>query len=570
MNEENDIDFDILTKIKLEWMLLFVIFSLILYFSAIFDDGKLIHEVPVNLNAGDMFVTSAFGDVARFSDDMKKVPPEFAGGATDALNFFSPLHGIILAELASFVNAETYDFLIHLNLLTLIGAIFVMYFIIKKFDTNAALVSLLIFPLVFKWPFNFIITWGGTYGNLNIFIAITTLLCFYRLNKSHMFIILGIVNASSFLSHGREFQTANLAFATILLFWIIKDKAYKKILEKPKEIIKLFSIEPSLIILKRYIWSIPITILFMFPWWSVLRVFKETNLGIGIIRWGYNPLFHQVTFSSLGIFSYLIFLSIIMSLIYLYNQKYNEFDSFLIFSLIFFICGIIIIAGNNIPQARAFYVITALPMLCLLFCNIIGKITEVTNLSKNIITTVLFITFLMVVLLLHKPESIGNSSLISPERMASFNWIKENIKDNSTILATYGDEYNQRSVFAVIRKPYNIINQEDYFNAIKKEKLTSNYKIDKWVIHEKFIFDDKEGRIIAAPDEFIPVEESICNYTYVYADKYSQNKILTTYNGLLIDALLKEADFEIIYENQLIVILKNKKIGGKCFLDKTL
>lgn len=72
------------------------------------------------------------------------------------------------------------------------------------------------------------------------------------------------------------------------------------------------------------------------------------------------------------------------------------------------------------------------------------------------------------------------------------------------------------------------------------------------------------------PNWETPVEESLCSYKYIYSDKYSEDKIVGQYTVALLNTLIKEANFEVIYDNQLVAILRNKNTGGTCFTDKTV
>lgn len=556
-----------------EWVLLTIFFASILIFASIFDSGLLIHkDAPQNLNAGDMFIFSSFGDLARYENDMKVVPPYLSGNQNNSLNFFSPLSGIVIAQLSNAVGSESYDFVVHLNLFFLIMAMVVMYLLLRKIDHTAALLSLPIFLLIFKWPFNFIIQWGGHIGNFNIFLIVITLYCFLEIRRPFMFLILGLVNAASFLSHGREFQTLNIAFAIYFIIIIIKDKTHSKIFSK--SIINHLKDDEILISIKNFAYSVIITTLFIFPWWPALSVFGSKNIGesagllFGIISWGYNPLFHQVKFFDFGIFLIFIIPSLILGALYLYSKHDKKIILLCTFSLIFFFSGIFIILGNAMPQGRAFYVITLMPLLAILFINISGISSKSIKIDKYVLTSVFFVLLIVIAFSWHKPQALDSGSLVTKERMDSFKWIKNNLKDNSTILMFYGDIYSQKSIFTLMRHPYHVVDENGIIDNIKNLKIPRSFKINKWVVHERFT-QDNNGNLIADPNEFKLVEDSLCSYRYIYFDKQSQFQELSFYSKLVAESLVKEASYEIVYENSLVIVLKNDN-PGNCFTDKLL
>lgn len=568
MGEDEKIDLSIIKKIKLEWVLLLIFFAMLLSFSSIFDNGYLIHDVPTNLNAADMFIFSAFGDVAKYDNDLKTLPAWMAGGAQDALNFFSPISGILLAQLSDSVNAESYDFLIHLNILMLAGAALIVYFFLRKINPLAAILSLPIFLLIFKWPFNSAIHWGGHIGNINIFLVAITLYCFYFINEKWMFLVLGLINAASFMSHGREFQVINIAFPIFLLIWIIKDKSYVKIIKAPKQVFSFFNKEESLAAVKNYFFSIVIMAVAVFPWWPMINWLLHKHAGSsGLVEWGYNPLFHQVTFSSFGIFLYLIVFGLILSIFYLFGKNDRKIDLLLVFSYLFFISGIFTILGNRLPQARQFYVITFIPVLFLLFVNVLDLLFNVTKINKKVLSGVIFLVLAGILFFAYKPESIGTGSLISPQTMDSIKWMRNNVENESMTLIIYCDQCSQVSIFSPLRKPYQIVNQENYFEKIKNLELSSKLLIHTFPIHNKVERNISTGKVFE-PDfasNTVFQNKSICDYDYAYIEIKNENQNVQNYNILLANALIKESNFTVSYKNQLGVVLKNNDVGKSCF-----
>ena len=167
-SKEEDIDIKIPNVFKkinkkhiLEISIVLVFIIALLGTMSVFDGGRLIHpEAPYNFAAGDMFTFSAFSDVARYEEDLTKQPAYLSAGRDDGINFFSMFGAVITAQIADFMNTDTYDYIIHFNLVCLILSIFIIYWFLRKFNVYLAMFSLPITLLVFKWPFNYTINWG--------------------------------------------------------------------------------------------------------------------------------------------------------------------------------------------------------------------------------------------------------------------------------------------------------------------------------------------------------------------------------------------------------------------------
>jgi len=117
----------------IEIVALILFFIVLISFTSIFDNGLFAHrDGPVNLNAGDMYTFAAYADVARFSSDMKENPAHLSGGFPDTVNFFPPIAGILAAQIGDFVGVESYDLIVHLNILFLILSAAIIYLFIIK------------------------------------------------------------------------------------------------------------------------------------------------------------------------------------------------------------------------------------------------------------------------------------------------------------------------------------------------------------------------------------------------------------------------------------------------------
>ncbi len=562
---------DIFKKIKsnkFEISLLLIFFFSLIYFSSVFDNGKLDHNTPNQIHANDMFIFSAYADAAKYNDNLEKVPNYLSGNHNDSYNFFSPLSGILNAQISSFLDTESFNLVIHFNIIFILFSILSMYVILRKINTLASLLTLPMFFLLFSWPYTFIINWGGNIGNMNIFLVVISILAFIHIKEKGMFFILGILNAASFLSHGREFQSFNLGIVLFFLLYFFKEKVYFKIFNF-KEYLSYFKTEDFFIRSKLFLYSVFISIIFIFPWWKAMFSFVESNSdkSEGLIVWNYNPLFHQVTFSDLYIFLYLALIGLLFWFIFFFKNKKNiNMDIIGIISLFLILSGIIKFFGNNLPQARAFYLITFMPFIFLFFLVIITKLKE--NL-KLIFTGFIFSLLILYVGLFSNFKEISQDSIIMPQVYEAQVWMSENLEEDQTLLILNCNSCSQKASFTPARIPYHLIQEKDYIDSLNSLTLKNTFLVDSFPIHHKFELSQDSWFINPG---FIPqkVNKTLCEYRYIYFESQTRNPNFAKYSILIANKLINESNFDILYNNGLSVILENNNLNSSCFTQTSL
>lgn len=565
---------DVYKKIKLEYVLLALFFIALLYFMSVFDGGHLIHaQGPYNYAAGDMFTFVAFADVAKYENDYTRQPPYIAGGQTDAVNFFSMTGAIIAAELSTFIGAESYDFIIHLNLLFIALSVFIIYLFMRKISVNLALLGLPFSLLMFSWPFNWIIDWGAHLSNVNLIFVVTSLFCLYYLDRKYMAVLLGILNGAGVLAHAREFLMFNVVIAVYFLVRLLKENVLIETIKKPSLIKQFLKENATVISLKNYVLiTVPITLFMMFRQLPGVKTIAYgpgyNGPGIpGIFEYIAPSQFHHVYFPQFGFYQYLLWLGVLIALYLIFTNKKKDIDIIALFSLVFLLHGFFSIFNNKTTQIRHLFPVVLIPLIGFLLFAVYSQIQKSAKVRSSIIVGGLFILLLIPTIAYHGPDPVPEYGISNPYIWGAIQWIRQNVASNERVLVLYGDTYNQVTMFSLMRKIHSTAVTETYLANAAKGIISAN-QTTMWGFPHAYYRQPSFTQII----ETIKGErvESICSYDFVLSDKLSQNPKIQNYTITLLKKLINEGNFSIVYQNDLSVVLKNNDIGGKCFKDEVI
>lgn len=564
---------DFLKKAKSDVVLLILFLIILLKFMSVFDGGYLIHQNgPYNFAAGDMFTFVAFADIARYQEDMTKQPPYMAAGQTDAVNFFSMFGAIINAQLSSFLNAETHNFVIHLNLLFMVFSILIIFYFVSKININAALLGLPLSLLVFKWPFQYAITWGMHGSTINMLYIATSLFCLYYLNKKYVFILLGILNGAGVLAHAREFLMFNIGIALYFLIRLIKENIAADLIRNPCNIKRYLMENKTVVSLRNYVFSIPITMLMMFRILPVLKPFLSGSNAMGsssLVMYSPPTSFHHVFFNQFGFYQYLIILGTILGIYLLFAGKDRKTDVILSFCFIFLLSGFFSILNNKTSQIRHLFPILLMPLIGLLIYFVYSQLKKTTKVNSGFILTVLFLALLIPTAVYHSPATVKDYSFSDPYTWEGMSWITQNVKDSENILILYGDRHTQPNMFALTRKPHYFALRDPYLEKVSKGFLTSSVLIEGDFPHF-YARQTKFNELKIVTPHVEQKIKSICDYEYIYSDKVSSDKKIQAYTQQILMKLIDENKFTAVFQNELAVILKNPDVGQKCFNDEAM
>lgn len=545
--ENNKISFAFIKKINLEILFLLIFVGAMLFMTSVFDGGKLVHDSPYQYVAGDMFFLLSGADWIADSEDVTKYPAYLAGGADNQFPGLPPLFPIVTAAISDLSGIANYDVLFHLNILFNVLIIGGVYLALRKINVPLAILGIPVSLLIFKWPFNYSITWGMQMANMNFFFIIVAIVIFIFLDMPGIFLIFGVLNAGSFFSHMRELITFGLGLGLYFLFTLVKRNFDWIRLKKT-----LYSFIVSGIIVSYYL--------------PILRNMVKMNTGGQGSIISYCPAMthvpHFVILNDIGLFKWLFILGICIAVIMCIIKKKItlEYLVILTFGFACIFTSYFCIVGNKTSHMRNF-----LPFYAALFIPLVLLFNPALFHSyKKIIAFFGSILLLLLVVTSHFPEKIGEYAVSNPLTWQSFDWIKSNTEPNATVLTLYGDNFYQYTLFFSMKRTIYETDRDAYIKSIQANTISPTLLTYKRYLGKKLVRDGNS--LVDAGYGLANV--SVCNVDYVYSNKVSQIAPIQEYTTNLLNILINEANFSKIYDNQLAVLLKNNDVGGSCFKER--
>lgn len=545
---------------KLEKPLLIIFIILFLWTSVgILWDHKIEHGFPFAYLASDTFQHQTRTEAIKVQGNYRLEPFWIVAGWRDNPGFYPPLmyHVGILLSYAS--GLETWDVMYLFVFLFTALAMLAAYYTIKQYSSQAALLSLPFMFLVFSQYNQIAFTWGF-WPNL---IAQSFLIFFiWQLsNLSHKwsFIPLGLFLAGAFLSHSSE---AILLGIFLVFYFIIKLILRTFTLSELKKVIAAGIL--AAIISSYYLY------IFKFTWFTI-QVYSISKV---IKEW---PGIHFTTFLDLGIYAVFILIGILVFL-FSFRKKWNTFALFGLFMLF-------MSYGNYWGfAARAFNLRFFWPIYLSIFFGL-GILAPLKLLIKKwgysysfILSCILMVLVLNIggistALPIMKVYSFSSSGLMDPYHWAAFDWIRTNTGPNSTIYFLYGDIYDQNAMLRNTQRNHVKVFTDQYLEALKNQTILRYYPAK--------LHGDDHGVGYAHPitpfewgyyemdlgGNYTRRNWDICSMDYYVVDKISRNPPIAQYNILVANELGKNPWVQLVFQNEVVAILKNNKPGEVCMND---
>ena len=530
------------------FILIFLIF--LLKFSSVLSGQRVTHDSPYQFVAGDMFWLTAESLGIMETENLNTRASFLMKGDKEVFNNYPFILPMIVAELSFFTGFEVYDILFHLNIFFMFFIIGSLYLILRKIHQGIAIAGIPLVLLIYKWPFNYVLTWGGQMSDTNMFLVFFAIIIFMYLNIRYMFIVLGIVNAAGIFSHARESLIFNIGILFFFILQLILKKFDKKLFIK-------------------YVLSAIVTVVILSNWLPTMKnIFGIYGGGQSIIKYCPAKLssIHVVLLSEFNFLKWVIVTGFFLAVISLFFSRISmnkKFGIIMFFTFLFnsYFC----VLGNKTSQIRHFFPITLAFFLGFLIWIILSKI-PLNKKFREFGVISISIIILCVFLFNFFPNSISEYPVSNPFTHEAFKWIENNLKNNERILYGYGDNHNQWTLFFLAKKVHDIIDHKDFFNQVQQRKIVSRFKVRKGSLGYYFKRTSLFNLDYYGIDFF--ENNTICDYNYFYFNKVSQFPVINMYSEKLKDILIDELEFTEVFTNPLVSILKNPDVGGVCFEER--
>ena len=541
---------------NLEKPYLVIIFGLLLFLgiSNLFGH-KLKHDFPYAYGASDTFQQQTRVEGIKDAGNYRYEPFYIVKGFKDVVGYYPPvIHhlGIMLHYSSGVPVYDTVYFMVFFNAIL---AAFVMYIIINSYNKQIALLSLPLSILIFSSkPYI-----GFLWGHWASITAQLFLICVFwavrRIEMQKMGILLGIILGALGLSHTSELLYGAV-FVAIYGLWLLIAKNFTLAFFKKIVVAGLVS---GLI-----------TIYSLFIFVNSFMVINPLSFEASF-DWGGTPLFSMIDF---GLLLFFLILGIALSIFSL-----KKFDVPVLAGLFMMGVGYANYIGFGI---RAFQPRLLWPIyfsfffglgLYMLIRFIPSKLRNISALSLS----ALFILALSNALPIPNVPTyykISSSGLMDPWHWEAFQWISKNTPEDAKVYFFYGDVYDQDAILRNSKRVHAQIVPEQYVELIKNRSIERVYDTEFPADHGAgmpYMKSFLKIGLHAREHQDLLVWQSyadVCLFEYFVFDKVSRQKFLADYNLFIANEMVGKGA-EVVFQNDVAVILKNNKVGADCIEKRT-
>lgn len=428
-------------------------------------DYRISHAFPVYYNANDNF-WNGYVQPQHIKEvgNLMYEPPYVFAGDKDIIGYYPPVMNYMSAMFSMISGVEVYDTTYLIAVLFSISAILLVYFAIRRYSKNAALLSIPFMIGVFSFSFEIANAFG-----LWMFLAGACFLAAVvwvsdRMAEKHSFLILAILLSGAAFSHMSEaiFAAGFLAFYFFLSR--LKDGASDKSWLKNTAVgFGIFlALSAYYLVIFKYTWTVGIPYRF--------EVMSAPPFAPN----------YGVKFSDFWITIPLIFAGMLISLKKLAFRKRDEFPFAAVCAGLFMLAiGYSNYVGFGI---RAWQTRITWPVYFAVFSGI-AIYFVLKKAVKNfgfrhaaIISVLLILSFSY----MHEGKLLGRG-LVGDKGWDALMWIKQNTPENSKVAYFYDTLVSQSaSLWSAGRVPY-VITLEEYLDGGTKGEVRENYSMAPFV-----------------------------------------------------------------------------------------
>jgi len=521
-----------------------------------FWDYNLQHEFPYGYLASDTFQQQTRAAGISDAGNYRFEPFYIVKGFEDVVGYYPPVIHHLGVVLRFATGTPVYDTTYFMVFFNAIMATLVMYIIIRRYNKQIAILSLPLSILIFSNKAYIGFVWGHWASLTGQMLLLCVFWAISRLEIKKIEILLGIFLGALALSHTSEliYVTGFLAIYCVSLLILKKlDFVFVK---------KMFTAGIISGVLAAYS---------LFIFMNSFMVVNPYSFEVST-DWGGTPTFLLTDFMLL-----LIPLAIgaVLSLL-----MFKKFRIPILIGFFMLLIGYTNYIGFGIRafQPRFLWPVYFSFFFGLSFYMLIKFVPSKFKTISTLALSVLFILALSNVIAIPKIPTynkISTSGLMSSEDWEGFQWISENTNAKAKIYYFYGDVYNQDAILRNSKRFHSQVEPDDFIAALQEQKIKRSYKSEIPADHGAGMPYLKSFLSIGlhsedyAKSSILDINGSvdICIFDYVVFNKASRQPVLAQYNILIANEMLQKGA-NLVFENQLLVILKNNNIGAECIEER--
>jgi len=539
----------------LEKTFLLLIFSILLYTGySNLADHTLKHGFPYGYLASDAFQHQIRAEAIKDTGNFRYEATYISNGFEKAVGRYPPVIYHLAVNFSYLSGLEVYDSVYFLIFLLGSLSAFVMYIIIRDFNKNIALLSLPLTILIFASGSYMGFTWGHWPSIVGQFFLLAFFWSILRMNVKLSFIFIAFFASAMILTHTSEMVFGVLFLILFFIFkFLNKNLKIRGIKTMLAAGILSFIVSSYYLIIFKNTWAIsqPYTF-FIMPLW-------EGNPGLYI--------------GNFGIILIFIVMGIILSLLIIRRMHIS-----LIIGLVMLLVGFTNYIGFDF---RAFQVRFFWPIyLSVFFGFALYKLSKLAIKKWNIlhsgilsVVLIVLLTGLIKIPSVHQYEKLSTPGIMNPYHWEILNWFPKNTDEDAKLYFFYGDIYSQDALLRNSKRLHYQADPEDIIDALNNKEIRRNYLTEfpgdgGGGITYRLSFLKFGNYAKEQPEEFFFGKKDICTFDYYIFDKVSRQPVLAQYNLMIASELLQKDFINIVFENEVAVILKNNNPGADCIEER--
>ncbi|HLC65147.1 MAG TPA: hypothetical protein VJI46_03430 [Candidatus Nanoarchaeia archaeon] len=538
-----------------------VFIALFLYFGpGIVFSHSINHAYPWAIQASDAFQHQARVESIKAMGNYYNEASWISAGFDDAVGFYPPLmyHAAIL--FSNLGGMETYDGLYLFVFLSVLLSILLLYICIKRFDSVIAILSLPLTFLLFSVAENHVgplqsFTFGVWPAFIGHLFLIALLWALLNIELERSYILLALVMSGMALGHTSELIIGILFIAVYLVFeYVIRQLSVSKL----KTIIIAGGIS--------FLVSLYYLIIFKYTW-AYVQPFKfEVQSTTS------DPTLYL---ADLSILLAVLGIGLILAIISFAKKRHLV--------LLFSFFALLVSFSNYIGFGRhAFRIRAFWPVYLAVFFGFAlyygGKllVKEWKELYAGAASLLMIALILAGIPLIPQLPLEPAGSIMDQYHWDMFDWIKSNTEKEATIFYFYGDIYQHNALLRNSERRNVEINRNEYIEALQSGNLNRfmNATIHGdgggvWYAYRDGLFDygyhlTEKGR------DYFYGQKDLCGFEYYVFDKGTSIQQLQPLieANMAIAQTYANAGMEGVFQNEVVLVLKNNNVGGDCFAQK--
>ena len=544
-------------------ILFLIIISIILLWAGLGNvwNHKISHDYPVGYLASDAFQHQTRAESIKDAGNYRNEAFYIAKGFRDVIGYYPPVlyHAGDMFSILS--GLEIYDgVFLFLFLFTILGML-IMYFIIKTFNKNAAILAMPLTIFIFATNTSIAFTWGHWPAVLGNVFLIGALWSLAKLDSRWGFVFFGIFTAGVMMTH-----TSETVFLFLFLFLYLMAKL----------LLKNFNLKELIEIGKGTVLALVIScyylIIFRFTW----MVAQPYSFSVSP-TWVANPGFYLAKLWNFELFNTV------------------SGDHFPLLFLIFILIGLVI-AILSFIKTRSIVPAIGIGMLILGFTNYIGfdwrafqlrffwpvylsvlfgiglyYLIKLVVKKFNILISLSISLLILILIVLNSNFLPANTSMMDPYHWDALMWLSKNSEENAKLYFLYGDIYFQDALLRNSKREHYLVGRDDYINALNNNTIKRYYMTKlpgdggTMLPYRKGFFSFGYFAKDYNSDYFFGPRD-LCSFNYYIFDKYvsSNKELVSNQYNLEIREKMLNLGMQEVHSNQFVSILKNPKPGEDC------